>query len=338
MSKLMSPPPGSPAAAQVRQRNQLDCCQTPCRPTKESQLRVPASENRDRLILEHLPQVRLIARRIHGHLLESVNLDDLISTGTLGLIAAIDHFDPNHNVKLKTYAEYKIRGAILDSLRGLDWAPRHQRQRSKQVAAAIAAAQQRLHHSPTEDEIAQELKLSLEEYHEWLVAIQGVNLGESRDLGSRRQRPQSTAIHLRRRGELAFACARTIGAATSAGRSDRKNATNRADRHQPSLPRGTDVARDRQGGESARVPNLATEVAGNFTFTLLFENSLAAGTRRSARIRQRLGAVRTRKGVGSAGGWRRVSRIIRTPSSFIVRPTCAFGNYSKVDADESTYR
>jgi RNA polymerase sigma factor for flagellar operon FliA len=124
-----------------------------------------------------LPQVRLIARRIHERLPESVNLDDLISTGTIGLIAAIDRFDPGHNVKLKTYAEYKIRGAILDSLRGLDWAPRQQRKRSKQIEAAIATAEQRLHRAPTEEEIAKELHLSLEDYHEWLVDIRGVNIG-----------------------------------------------------------------------------------------------------------------------------------------------------------------
>jgi len=136
-----------------------------------------AAEERERLILEHLPQVRLIARRIHERLPESVNLEDLISTGTLGLIAAIDRFDPSHNVKLKTYAEYKIRGAILDSLRGLDWAPRQQRKRSKQIEAAIQVAEQRLHRAPTEDEIAQQLHLKLDEYHEWLVDIRGVNLG-----------------------------------------------------------------------------------------------------------------------------------------------------------------
>ena len=150
---------------------------SPVRAIKKIEQRDPASIERDRLILEHLPQVRLIARRIHERLPESVNLDDLVSTGTLGLIAAIDRFDPRHNVKLKTYAEYKIRGAILDSLRGLDWAPRQQRRRSKQIEAAIAVAEQRLHRSPTEDEIAQELKLSLEEYHVWLVDIRGVNLG-----------------------------------------------------------------------------------------------------------------------------------------------------------------
>jgi RNA polymerase sigma factor FliA len=136
-----------------------------------------AHEERERMILEHLPQVRLIARRIHERLPESVNLDDLISTGTIGLIAAIDRFDPRHNVKLKTYAEYKIRGAILDSLRGLDWAPRQQRRRSKQIEAAIAVVEQQLHRAPTEEEIARQLDLSLEEYHEWLVDIRGVNLG-----------------------------------------------------------------------------------------------------------------------------------------------------------------
>lgn len=135
------------------------------------------AEERERLILEHLPQVRLIARRIHDRLPESVNLEDLISTGVVGLISAIDRFDASHNVKLKTYAEYKIRGAILDSLRGLDWAPRQQRKRSKQIEAAIASAEQRLHRTATEEEIAAELRLSIEEYHEWLIEVRGLNLG-----------------------------------------------------------------------------------------------------------------------------------------------------------------
>ena len=71
-----------------------------------------SAEERERLILEHLPQVRLIARRIHERLPESVTADDLISAGVVGLISAIDRFDASHNVKLKTYAEHKIRGAI----------------------------------------------------------------------------------------------------------------------------------------------------------------------------------------------------------------------------------
>lgn len=136
-----------------------------------------SADEREQLILEHLPQVRLIARRIHDRLPESVSLDDLVSTGIVGLISAIDRFDSSHNVKLKTYAEYKIRGAILDSLRGLDWAPRQQRKRSKQIEAAISRAEQLLHRSPTEEEIAQQLGLTLEAYHEWLVDVRGLNLG-----------------------------------------------------------------------------------------------------------------------------------------------------------------
>src|SRR5262249_43236495 len=81
-----------------------------------------------------------------------------------------------HNVKLKTYAEYKIRGYILDSLRGLDWAPRQKRRQAKQIEKAIAAAEQRLQRAPSEEEVATELGISIEEYHEWLVEIRGLNI------------------------------------------------------------------------------------------------------------------------------------------------------------------
>src|ERR1051326_170207 len=114
---------------------------------------------REQLILEHLPQVRLIARRIQERLPENISLDDLVSTGGLGLISAIDQFAPSHRVLLKTYAEYKIRGAILDSLRGMDWAPRQKRRQAKQIRSAISAIEQRVHRTPNEDEIAAELKI-----------------------------------------------------------------------------------------------------------------------------------------------------------------------------------
>ena len=139
---------------------------------------------RERLILEHLPQVRLIARRIQERLPENISLEDLISTGVVGLISAIDNFDPSHNVKLKTYAEYKIRGAILDSLRGLDWAPRQKRRKAKQIEAAISAAEQQLQRAPGEEEIAAQLGVSLDEYHDWLVEIRGLNVASLEYVGS----------------------------------------------------------------------------------------------------------------------------------------------------------
>jgi RNA polymerase sigma factor FliA len=151
-----------------------------------------SAEERDRLILEHLPQVRLLAQRLRARLPGNISLDDLVSTGILGLISAIDRFDPSRQVHLRTYAEHKIKGGILDSLRRLDWAPRQQRKHAKQIEAATAAAGQRLHRSPAEEEIAAELNLTIDRYHQWQVHVQGLNLGrlesarsgdsESRDL------------------------------------------------------------------------------------------------------------------------------------------------------------
>ena len=132
---------------------------------------------REQLILAHLAQVRLIARRIHDRLPENVSLDDLISTGVVGLIAAVDNFDPAQGVQLKTYAEHKIRGAILDSLRELDWAPKNKRRRAKQFEAVISMLEQRLGRAPAEEEIAAELKISLEEYQQQLYEIRGLTIG-----------------------------------------------------------------------------------------------------------------------------------------------------------------
>lgn len=145
-----------------------------------------SSADRERLILEHLPQVRLIARRIHERLPENVSLDDVISTGVLGLIAAVDCFDPSQNVQLRTYAEHKIRGAILDSLRKMDWAPKNKRRRAKQIEAAIAKMEQRLGRAPDEEEIAAELQISVDEYHQWLYEVRGLTIG-SLELASEEQ-------------------------------------------------------------------------------------------------------------------------------------------------------
>lgn len=133
---------------------------------------------REALILASLPQVRLIARKIHETLPDRVSLEDLVSSGVMGLIAAIDHFDPNMNVKLRTYAEYRIRGAILDTLRGLDWAPRQKRRLSRQIELATEAAERRLGRVPSEDEIAEQMCVPLEEYRRRVIETEGLHLGE----------------------------------------------------------------------------------------------------------------------------------------------------------------
>ena len=132
---------------------------------------------REALILQHLPQVNWIASRIHEKLPATVQLEDLISAGVLGLLAAIDNYDPRYNASLKTYAECRIRGAILDSIRGLDGVPSHKRKRIKEVQQAISRAEQKLKRTPNEDEIATELRITLAEYQQWMVDLRGVSLG-----------------------------------------------------------------------------------------------------------------------------------------------------------------
>lgn len=171
------PGAGSAGAGKARTRSVTGGAATMAAANPYQTASTISAEEREQLILEHLPQVRLIARRIHERLPDSVCLEDLVSTGIVGLISAIDRFDPAQNVKLKTYAEYKIRGAILDSLRGLDWAPRQQRRRSKQIESVISGLEQRLHRSPAEEEIAAALEITLEEYHEWLSEARGINVG-----------------------------------------------------------------------------------------------------------------------------------------------------------------
>ena len=134
-------------------------------------------EERDELILSHLPQVNWIASRIHEKLPPNVELDDLISAGVVGLLAAVDNYDPGRNASLKTYAEYKIRGAILDSIRGLDGVPSHKRKRIKQVQQAIMAAERKLQRCPGEEEIAAELQIELAEYQQWMLELRAVTLG-----------------------------------------------------------------------------------------------------------------------------------------------------------------
>ena len=138
---------------------------------------VITATEREQLILENMPQVKLIARRIHDRVPNSISLDDLISTGVVGLISAIDRYDPTQGVKLKTYAEYKIRGAILDSLRQLDWAPRQQRKRARLIDSAVSHLEQSLRRAPTEDELAEFLGIGTEEYRDWLAEAHSLSVG-----------------------------------------------------------------------------------------------------------------------------------------------------------------
>ena len=137
---------------------------------------------RDELILEHLPQIKYIAQRISAKLPSHVELNDLVSAGILGLLDAIEKFDPTRGVKFKTYAELRIKGAILDSLRNLDWAPRSLRKKSKDLERVVRELEQRLSRPPTDKEVCEEMEITLEEFYELVDQIKGLNIGSFHDM------------------------------------------------------------------------------------------------------------------------------------------------------------
>ncbi len=135
----------------------------------------------ERLLLEQLPQVRYIARRIHDRLPSHILYDDLVQAGILGLIEALHKFDPAKNVELKTYAKHRIQGAILDSLRDLDWSPRPLRKKARQLEQAHQRLRARYGRPATEPELAIELGLELKELQHLLGDLRGLDLGSLHD-------------------------------------------------------------------------------------------------------------------------------------------------------------
>ena len=131
----------------------------------------------ERVLLEHLPMVRFLARRIHERLPQHVDIEDLVSAGVVGLMDAFTKFDPNKKVQFRSYAQFRIRGAILDSLRTLDWSPRELRRKGRAVEESIRVLTGRLGRAPAENEVAAEMGLQLEEYQELLGELKGLEIG-----------------------------------------------------------------------------------------------------------------------------------------------------------------
>ena len=132
---------------------------------------------RDQLLVEHLPEVQYIARRIHNRLPPQVPLEDLVHAGIIGLIDAVRKYDPSKNVRLRHYAKFRIRGAILDSLRAGDWSPRALRKQARRVEQARSNCKAALGREPTEIEVADDLQMNLEDYQRLLSDLRGLDLG-----------------------------------------------------------------------------------------------------------------------------------------------------------------
>jgi RNA polymerase sigma factor for flagellar operon FliA len=132
---------------------------------------------RERRLIEHLPMVRYIARRVHERLPQHVEIEDLVSAGVFGLMDAFNKFDQSKMVQFKSYAQFRIRGAILDSLRELDWSPRELRRKGRAIEEAIRALTQRCGRAPQESEIARELGLQLGDFQHLLGELKGLEIG-----------------------------------------------------------------------------------------------------------------------------------------------------------------
>ena len=126
---------------------------------------------RDRLILTYAPLVKYVAGRVGSGLPAHVDEDDLVSYGLLGLIGAIERFDPTRDIKFETYAIARIKGAIIDELRSLDWVPRSVRSRARDIERAMAELERELHRAPTDEEIAEKLGITVDELDDSLTDI-----------------------------------------------------------------------------------------------------------------------------------------------------------------------
>jgi RNA polymerase sigma factor for flagellar operon FliA len=137
---------------------------------------VKGKANKDHLLTEHMPLVKKLAHHMKAKLPPSVEVDDLIQAGMMGLLDAINRYEDNHGAQFETYAVLRIRGAMLDELRNSDWMPRSTRQNMRKLEAAMATLQQRLGRAPSESEVAKSLKMSLEDYQEMLFESGGHQL------------------------------------------------------------------------------------------------------------------------------------------------------------------
>ena len=151
------------------------------RTKKYTQLGSPSSnqispDERDRLITQYAPLVRIIAGRLAMRLPQHISQDDLASAGIMGLLDALEKFDTGKGVEFKSYAEFRIRGAMIDELRAMDWVPRSVRRNAKKIENAYAAIENREMRPATDEEVAQELGLEIDLLHKLLEEVRGISI------------------------------------------------------------------------------------------------------------------------------------------------------------------
>ena len=163
---------------------------------KEKHEDLPNSEilHRERMIQKYAPLIKFIAHKLAMRLPSHISIEDLISAGMVGLIDAISKYDSKKKVKFETYAEYRIRGAMLDELRSMDWVPRSVRKKASKIEKVIEKLEKEKGRSVGEEEIATALGVSLEEYYKLMKEVQGLSLIKINGLGKEESFPSDEEI------------------------------------------------------------------------------------------------------------------------------------------------
>ncbi|MDZ4785060.1 MAG: FliA/WhiG family RNA polymerase sigma factor [bacterium] len=138
---------------------------------------------KEELIRSYLPLVKKVVHRLAGRLPSEVDIKEMINSGIIGLVDALEKYDPKHETNFSTYAQFRIRGAILDSFRSQDWAPRSLRHKSHKLEQAYLKLEQKLGHAATDEEVAKELGVPMEELQRLLGEVSGVVMMSFEELG-----------------------------------------------------------------------------------------------------------------------------------------------------------
>lgn len=152
------------------------------KPQAKEQIEI-CTENTDQIVQEYSPMIKYVANRIALRLPPHIEVDDLISVGAIGLMDAIEKYDPNRGAKFKTYAEFRVRGSILDELRSLDWVPRSVRQKASKLDAVVSKLQSKLGRPPEDEEIAEEMEITLDDLFDVINETRNMPLLSLEDMG-----------------------------------------------------------------------------------------------------------------------------------------------------------
>jgi RNA polymerase sigma factor FliA len=145
-------------------------------PERKMNADLALSAEHEQLVIEHVPVVRFIARQIHKRLPQHVPIEDLYGAGVVGLLEALDRFNPSKQVEFRSYAQFRIRGSILDSLRELDWGSRGMRRKARDIERTIQMLTARLSRPPSDREIAQEMNTHLAAYQKLQSKLKGLEI------------------------------------------------------------------------------------------------------------------------------------------------------------------